>query len=290
MKNPKIKFTEIQIGSGALAEGDVRVKVHTRIFLNRGEEVKGLWGADADGISFRLRDREIIPGLRSAVDGMRVGGRRMVTIPPHLAFGKIGLPGNIPPDAVLQGEFELLEVDQPGERTSIPPEHRKGRCLSIMASGEESSRFPRWHLVFHDRHHPHHPSKSSLHLEWSTRSDGKWGSRSAQRRSVELTLDSDEIDWMIDVGKQLPQDHASECLHYDNVHTHGGYSPTRANADSVICWSVSLVENGEYQAVCYLRENSPLWTGTDWGKRVMNLVQPHLTEAPWRMKASERNL
>ena len=288
MKNPKIEYTEKIVGSGALAAGDVWVRVRTRIFLNCGEEVTGLWGNDDAGIRFRLLDREIIPGLRSAVDGMRVGGRREVTISPHLAFGETGIPGRIPPNALLRGEFELLEVGQPGAPIPAPPEARSGTSLSIQACAEESSRLPRWHLVFHDRHCPHYPAKCSLILEWSTRTDGKWGSRSAQHRTVEITMSSEEIDWMIETGKRLPTDHASECLH-DQVHTHGGYSPTRANTDSVICWYISMVENGHYQQVCYLRENSSVWMETDWGKKVMALVQPHLTEAPWRLKANGEN-
>ena len=100
MNNLKVRFTEIVVGSGALAEGKVWVRVRTRMFLNRGDEVKGLWGNDDYGMGFFLQDREIIAGLRYATEGMRVGGRRKVTIPPHLAFREIGLQEMIPPNAL----------------------------------------------------------------------------------------------------------------------------------------------------------------------------------------------
>ena len=171
----------------------------------------------------------------------------------------------------------------------MPSKELQGSALSITAWDEESSRLPRWHLVFHDRKHSYYASQCNLMLEWSTRSDGKWGSRSAQRKSVSLIIDEREIEWMIETGKQLPSDHSSDCLHHGEVHSHGGHSPTKSNSDSIICWHISSVENGKYQGVCYLRKNSPLWTQTDWGRNIMALVQPYLTEAPWRQKASERN-
>jgi hypothetical protein len=283
MKNPKIQLKEVLVGAGTLAEGDVWVKVRTRVFLNHGEEVEGLWDTDGSGTSFRLHDREIIPGLRAAVNGMRVGGHRKVTIPPHLAFRDVGIPGKVPPNAVLRADFELLEVRMPDEPYPVPVEKQGGVSLSIQAWGEESSSMPRWDLIFHDSRHPYRLSKCLLLLEWNTRTDGKWGRRSAQHKKVEIPLAADEVDRLIDVGKRLPIDFASECLH-DQVHTHGGYSPSRADSDSVICWAVSSSENSRYMGTFYIRENSPLWTESEWGKRVMGLVSPHLTVAPWRDK------
>lgn len=290
MKHGKVDMNELVIGSGELAEGDVWIKVRTRMFLNRGDAVPGLWDAGDDVLCFRLKDREVIAGLRYAVEGMRVGGRREVIISPHLAYGESGIPGLIPPHALLRGELELVAVGQPGEPMPMPRMTRPGRILSIHAWGEESSRLPRWHLSFHDRHDPHYPSQCCLGLEWSTRDDGKWGARTAQKRNIKLPLDPTEIERLIETAKHLPAVHPAYCLGIDEVHSHGGYSPPRANTDSVICRSVSLFncENKEYQTVCYLRENSPFWTETEWGKTIMAWVQPHLTEAPWRQKAKER--
>jgi len=101
-------------------------------------------------------------------------------------------------------------------------------------------------------------------------------------------MDSVEIDQLIETGRKLSANYASQCLYHDDVHTHGGCSPTRSNADSEICWSVSLVEKGHYQQIAYLPKNSPLWTESEWGKRIIAMVQPHLTEAPWRLRINER--
>ena len=59
---------------------------------------------------FDLSGRVVIAGLRYGVEGMRVGGLRRLTVSPHLAYGGDGVPGVIPPVAVLIFEVKLLDV------------------------------------------------------------------------------------------------------------------------------------------------------------------------------------
>ena len=108
-------------------KGD-RVTYNLRIFLNRGEEVP-LNEAQAEEVpAARLReeggrpvvDRIITLGKRQAIAaveyslaGMREGGYRKVRASPHLAYGKQGVPGLIPENAVLILEIWL--------RVSAPP-------------------------------------------------------------------------------------------------------------------------------------------------------------------------
>jgi len=61
--------------------------------------------------SFTLGAGEVIPGWDQGVEGMKVGGKRKLTIPPSLAYGDAGAGGVIPPNATLIFEIELLKVE-----------------------------------------------------------------------------------------------------------------------------------------------------------------------------------
>jgi hypothetical protein len=69
---------------------------------------------DVDGgtllTEVRIDRRALIPGLFYGVDGMRVGGTRRLEIAPHLAYGVRGVPGVIPPDALLYAEIAILSA------------------------------------------------------------------------------------------------------------------------------------------------------------------------------------
>ena len=64
-----------------------------------------------------LGKRQAIAGIEKAIVGMRVGGFRKVRVSPHLAYGNRGLPGLVPPDAVLDISIWLRDVVASSERT-----------------------------------------------------------------------------------------------------------------------------------------------------------------------------
>jgi FKBP-type peptidyl-prolyl cis-trans isomerase len=100
----RVKARDLRVGDGEVAERDTLVTVHYEGFLRRGER----FGGGTETID--LGRRETIAGLRYGIEGMRVGGRRRITVSPHLAYGAAGVSGVIPPDAVLTFDVELLEV------------------------------------------------------------------------------------------------------------------------------------------------------------------------------------
>ena len=58
----------------------------------------------------RIDRRSLVSGLSYGVEGMRIGGTRRLGIAPHLAYGDRGVPGVIPPGAMLTAEITILEA------------------------------------------------------------------------------------------------------------------------------------------------------------------------------------
>ena len=108
-------------GSGPTIQRQRTYLVRLRMWLNKGDPVKWkcAWGLidrarleDAgETLVTDLRiDREnLINGLFYGVDGMLIGGTRTLRISSHLAYGKPGIPGTIPEDAVIVAEITVLE-------------------------------------------------------------------------------------------------------------------------------------------------------------------------------------
>lgn len=100
-----VEFEDITTGVGASAVKGSTVDVEYSICLNHGESVQ-----NAVPYSFQLGGRTVIAGLEYGIEGMRAGGVRRLRISPHLAYGEAGVPGTIPPNAVLDVHVRLLGV------------------------------------------------------------------------------------------------------------------------------------------------------------------------------------
>jgi FKBP-type peptidyl-prolyl cis-trans isomerase FkpA len=100
---------DLVIGSGATAEHGQDVVVHYVGRLADGKQFDSS-RARRDPLDFALGAGDVIKGWDQGVCGMKVGGKRRLTIPPELAYGAHGLAGIIPPHATLVFEVELLEI------------------------------------------------------------------------------------------------------------------------------------------------------------------------------------
>jgi len=100
---------DLVVGSGARAEAGNDVVVHYVGWLQGGKQFDSS-RARRDPLDLALGAGDVIKGWDEGIPGMRVGGRRRLTIPPALAYGSHGLAGVIPPEATLVFEVELLEV------------------------------------------------------------------------------------------------------------------------------------------------------------------------------------
>jgi len=97
---------DILVGIGKEAQPGHKVTVHYDGKLYPG----GQRFDKGRNFSFRLGTEQVIKGWDIGVKGMKVGGKRTLVIPPPLAYGKRGAPPDIPPNATLQFEVELVEA------------------------------------------------------------------------------------------------------------------------------------------------------------------------------------
>lgn len=97
------------VGKGAEAVAGKRVTVHYRGTLTNGTKFDASYDRNKP-FDFNLGAGEVIKGWDQGVAGMKVGGKRKLTIPPELGYGARGAGGVIPPNATLVFEVELLGV------------------------------------------------------------------------------------------------------------------------------------------------------------------------------------
>jgi FKBP-type peptidyl-prolyl cis-trans isomerase FkpA len=104
-----LKYEDLEAGEGAAAEVGRTVSVHYTGWLTDGTRFDSSLDRD-EPFRFPLGRGRVIRGWDEGVVGMRVGGRRRLTLPAHLGYGAAGAGGVIPPHATLVFEIELLEV------------------------------------------------------------------------------------------------------------------------------------------------------------------------------------
>ena len=121
MEKPEIEFpgeqpptdlvvTDVTEGDGAEATSGSTVSVHyVGVAHSTGEEFDASYNRGTP-LEFRLGIGQVIAGWDQGVEGMKVGGRRQLVIPPHLGYGDRGAGGVIKPGETLIFVVDLLDV------------------------------------------------------------------------------------------------------------------------------------------------------------------------------------
>ncbi len=101
---------EVKAGTGKEAKDGNTVTVHYTGTLTNGKKFDSSKDRKQP-FSFQLGRGEVIKGWDRGVKGMKVGGIRKLTIPSHLGYGERGAGADIPPNATLLFDVELLKVE-----------------------------------------------------------------------------------------------------------------------------------------------------------------------------------
>ena len=107
----ELLLEDIVVGDGDEATAGKKVSVHyVGVSFTSGDEFDASWERGRP-FEFKLGKGQVIPGWDAGVQGMRVGGRRKLTIPSAMAYGARGAGGVIKPHEPLVFVVDLLAVD-----------------------------------------------------------------------------------------------------------------------------------------------------------------------------------
>ncbi len=106
----QLEVEDIEVGEGEEAVPGKIAEVHyVGVSWKNGKQFDASWDRGKT-FQFALGKGQVIAGWDQGVQGMRVGGRRRITIPPMLAYGKRGAGGVIGPDETLVFVVDLIGV------------------------------------------------------------------------------------------------------------------------------------------------------------------------------------
>lgn len=106
----KLQIEDLKVGDGAEAKHGKEVTVHYTGWLTNGKKFDSSVDRKKP-FKFKLGAKQVIKGWDQGVQGMKIGGKRKLTIPPDMGYGAAGAGGGlIPPNATLVFEVELLKV------------------------------------------------------------------------------------------------------------------------------------------------------------------------------------
>jgi hypothetical protein len=116
----QLKIDDLVVGKGPEVKNGDTISVHYVGTLLDGTKFDASRDHGNQPFTLQIPGR-VIEGWNKGIPGMRVGGKRKLTIPPQMAYGPRGSPPRIPPNATLVFEIELMEIKSPGPAAPNAP-------------------------------------------------------------------------------------------------------------------------------------------------------------------------
>lgn len=109
MDKKGLKIEDIKVGKGETAKDNDLVVMHYTGYLTDGTKFDSSLDRD-EPFEVRIGAGYVIKGWDMGIPGMKVGGKRKLIIPPELGYGRYGVDPDIPGDATLIFDVELLKI------------------------------------------------------------------------------------------------------------------------------------------------------------------------------------
>jgi len=265
-----IQITELTIGTGDEATKESIVVVNVRQFLRRGDEVNPSPELGTRTV-IDLSRREYIAGLRYGIPGMRVGGTREIVVSPHLAYGEIGIPGTIPPNALLRCEVKLLELRE--HSALLPQDWLPGKLLILRRCHDANDQYSGWGFNIHES------GNSRLRFNRAIPSQRQRKRRGFQ---IPIPLDAAESSGLIRQAMDLPTQMPEDCVDWNSgfIGMERGGTVIRDTRDGALCIVVHIMESGRDVRLFGVHEGSPKLLDSVFYKTIDQLIRPHFSTDP----------
>lgn len=259
-----IEITDLIVGAGAEVVKDSCVAANVRKFLRRGDEVS-YSPISGPRMVVDLRRRECIAGLRYGIPGMRVGGLRQILIPPHLAYGEVGVPGTIPPNALLRCEVELLEIRT--HNAFLPQDHVPGKMLLFQRPDKTGEPYSGWHFTIHEN------GNASLTFAQKTPSKGE---QSIRFHRNHITLDPLTTTTLIRQAQEIQNEDVYGCLPWGRSYVDQTGPSVTDRRSGASCMVIYVTEQGSRVCLYAVPQDSAAFLDSEFYRAVSSLVEPHL--------------
>jgi FKBP-type peptidyl-prolyl cis-trans isomerase len=134
----KLQIKDLKVGTGTTAVAGDFVTVHYTGKLTNGKKFDSSRDRNQP-FSFMLGGGQVIKGWDQGVAGMKVGGKRLLTIPASLGYGAAGAGDDIPPNATLVFDVELIKAERATFKvlkTGTGPAAKFGDQVSVFYTGK----------------------------------------------------------------------------------------------------------------------------------------------------------